>query len=409
MENFWVNNFAKRTKAIESSVIRELLKTSTLPGVISFAGGYPSPSVFPVERIRQACDKVLRDTGDQALQYSVTEGHLPLREMICERSKRYGINISPNNVLITNGSQQALDLIGKIFIDPDDKLLVESPTYLGALQAWKVYGAQFTSVATDQDGMIPESLEEQMHVDPKLLYLLPNFQNPMGCTLSADRRQKILEIALRHQVPIIEDDPYGQLRFEGDHIPPVLAYDVKLRGNNTDDYQGNIIYLSTFSKILAPGFRVAWVIAPEEIIRKLVQAKQGTDLHTSTFSQMVITEVCKDNFLDQHIPIIRALYKNRRDLMTDMIDEVFPPKVKYIRPKGGLFLWIKTPEHINTQDIFPAAVESKVAYVPGAPFHPNGGGTNTMRLNFSFANEEEIKAGITRLGEVLKKAMNGTA
>ncbi|MEJ2510906.1 MAG: PLP-dependent aminotransferase family protein [Anaerolineales bacterium] len=219
MENIWIKNFAKRTKNMESSVIRELLKTSNLPGVISFAGGYPSPSVFPVERIRQACDKVLREQGDQALQYSLTEGYLPLRETICTRSRRYGININPENVLITNGSQQALDLIGKVFIDPGDKLLVESPTYLGAIQAWKVYGAEFVSVDTDEDGMIPDSLESKMNVEPKLLYLLPNFQNPMGCTLSAERRQRILKMALQYQVPIIEDDPDGQLRVEGDHIP----------------------------------------------------------------------------------------------------------------------------------------------------------------------------------------------
>ena len=405
MENIWVKNFAKRTKNMESSVIRELLKTSNLPGVISFAGGYPSPSVFPVERIRKACDKVLREQGDQALQYSLTEGYLPLRETICTRSRRYGININPENVLITNGSQQALDLIGKVFIDPGDKLLVESPTYLGAIQAWKVYGAEFVSVDTDEDGMIPDSLESKMNVEPKLLYLLPNFQNPMGCTLSAERRQKILKMALQYQVPIIEDDPYGQLRFEGDHIPTVVAYDAKYRGNDKDDYRGNVIYLSTFSKILAPGFRLAWVIAPKEIIRKLVQAKQGTDLHTATFSQMVVNEVCKDNFLDKHIPVIRDLYGKRRDLMTEMIDEMFPSEVKYIRPKGGLFLWIKTPEQIDTQKIFPLAVEKKVAYVPGAPFHPNGGGHNTMRLNFSFATEDEIRIGITRLGEVIKSAM----
>ncbi|NIW45140.1 MAG: aminotransferase class I/II-fold pyridoxal phosphate-dependent enzyme [Gammaproteobacteria bacterium] len=405
MQNLWINNFAKRAKHMESSVIRELLKTTNIPGVISFAGGYPAPEVFPVERIRQACEKVLTEAGDQALQYSMTEGYPPLREMICKRSARYGIKISPENVLITNGSQQALDLIGKLFIDPGDKLLVESPTYLGALQAWRVYGAEFVSVDTDEDGMVPESLASLMDVNPKLLYLLPNFQNPMGSTLSADRRQKILEIAHQYQVPIIEDDPYGQLRFDGEHIPPVVSYDANLRGNDNEDYQGNVIYLSTFSKILAPGFRLAWVIAPKEIIRKLVLAKQGTDLHTSTFSQMVVNEVCKDNFLDQHIPVIRDLYHKRRDLMMEMIDELFPAGVKYVRPKGGLFLWIKAPEEIDTQKIFPLAIDKKVAYVPGGPFHPNGGGQNTMRLNFSFASEDEIKAGIARLAEVLKTAM----
>ena len=406
MTDIWVKNLAKRTERMKSSAIRELLKISNTPGVISFAGGLPSPDVFPADEFKEACNIVLTKYPDQALQYGTTEGYTPLREMICQRSGRYGINIRPENVLITNGSQQALDLIGKIFIDPGDKILVESPTYLGALQAWNVYGTEFVTVEADEDGMIPESVEAQMHHNPKLLYLLPNFHNPMGTTLPENRRRKIIEICHRYQVPIIEDDPYGQLRYEGEHIPPALKLDADLRGNDKDQYKGNVIYLSTFSKILVPGLRLAWVIAPVEIISKLVQAKQGSDLHTSTFNQYLAYEVCKNGFLDRHVELIREVYRPRRDLMMELVDELFPPGVSYVRPKGGLFLWVTTPEEINTTELLPTAVAEKVAYVPGEPFHPHGGGTNTMRMNFSNASEEGIREGMKRLSDALKKALN---
>ncbi|MEJ2487443.1 MAG: PLP-dependent aminotransferase family protein [Anaerolineales bacterium] len=406
MTNIWVKNFAKRTERMKSSAIRELLKISNMPGVISFAGGLPSPDVFPIEEFRQACDTVLTKYSSQALQYGTTEGYQPLREMICERSSRYGINIRPENVLITNGSQQALDLVGKVFIDPGEKILVESPTYLGALQAWNVYGTEFVTVEADEDGMIPASVAAQMHHNPKLLYLLPNFHNPMGTTVPEDRRREIIEICHQHQVPIIEDDPYGQLRFEGHHIPPAVKIDADLRGNDRDEYQGNVIYLSTFSKILVPGLRLAWVIAPAVVISKLVQAKQGSDLHTSTFNQYLAYEVCQNGFLDRHVEFIREVYSKRRDLMMDLIDELFPPGVTYVRPQGGLFLWVTTPPEINTTELLKTAVAEKVAYVPGEPFHPHGGGTNTMRMNFSNASEEGIREGMKRLSEVLKKALN---
>lgn len=253
--------------------------------------------------------------------------------------------------------------------------------------------------------MIPESLEAQMKHKPKLVYLLPNFHNPMGTTLPVERRKRIIEICHEHQVPIIEDDPYGQLRYEGEHIPPVVKLDADLRGNDKDDYQGNVIYLSTFSKTLAPGLRLAWVIAPQEIILKLVQAKQGSDLNTSTLVQYLAYEVSKGTFLDEHIKVIRKVYSRRRDLMMELIDELFPPEVTYFRPEGGLFLWVITPPKLNTQELLPVAVAQKVAYVPGAPFHPNGGGLNTMRMNFSNASEEGIREGMDRLSKVLKSAL----
>jgi 2-aminoadipate transaminase len=405
MSNIWVKNFAKRTERMQSSAIRELLKISNLPGVISFAGGLPSPDVFPIERFMEACQTILRDHGDKALQYGTTDGYLPLRQFLCEYSAKYGINISPENVLITNGSQQALDLIGKVFIDPGDPVLVESPTYIGATQAWNVYGAKYITVETDEDGMIPESLEARMHHNPKLVYLLPNFQNPMGTTLPLERRKQILKICHENEVPIIEDDPYGKLRYEGNHIPTAVKLDADMRSNSKDEFQGNVIYLSTFSKTLVPGLRLAWVIAPKEIILKLVQAKQGSDLHTTTFGQYLAHEVCKDNYLDQHIPVIRKLYKKRRDLMMDLIDELLPDSVNYVRPKGGLFLWVTGPEELNTEELLPIAVENKVAYVPGSPFHTDGTGKNTMRLNFSNASDDNIRLGMQRLSEVLKAAL----
>jgi len=403
METPWAARFAQRTQQMESSAIREILKVTQLPDVISFAGGLPSPDVFPIEELVQACEKVLREKGDLALQYSPTEGYLPLKEMICRHTARYGIKVNPGNVLITSGSQQALDLIGKIFINPGDKILVEAPTYLGAIQAWKAYGAEFIQVDMDENGMIPESMEEGLRTGPKFIYLLPNFQNPTGITLSKKRREKIIDITNRYGVPIVEDDPYGQLRYEGEHLSPVVVMDSKERGNNEDGYRGNVIYMSTFSKTLAPGLRLAWVISPPEIIAKLVQAKQGADLHTATFNQIVAYEVSQGGFLDTHIKKIRELYGNRRNLMLEMIEEFFPQEVRFTRPQGGLFLWVTLPEYIRTGELLKVAVEKKVAYVPGSPFYPTGGGQNTMRLNFSNPSEEDIMEGMKRLGEVLKK------
>lgn len=406
MENIWTKSFAARTKNMQSSAIRELLKVSNLPGVISFAGGLPAPDVFPVEQFQVATEKVLRESGATALQYGITEGYVPLREVVCDYCESFGIQTDVDNTLITNGSQQALDLIGKIFIDPGDIILAEEPTYLGAIQAWKAYGGTFVAVDTDEHGMIPESLEEKMTHNPKLLYLLPNFQNPSGKTLPLERRKKILEIANKYNIPIIEDDPYGQLRYEGEHLPTVLSLDSERRGEKGVDYKGNVIYLSTFSKIMSPGIRLAWAIAPTDVIFKLVQAKQGADLCTANFIQMIAYEVAKGGFLYEHIKVIRKLYGSRRDLMVELIDELFPSEVSYVRPLGGLFLWVTAPEKINTQEMLATAIEEKVAYVPGPAFYANGGGYNSMRLNFSFASEDEIREGVARLGNALKIALS---
>ena len=409
MHTPWDNRYAQRTQRMGSSAIRELLKLTEKPEIISFAGGLPAPEVFPLEAFKDACDRVLRDFGAQSLQYSTTEGYLPLREMIARHTARYGIKITPDNILITSGSQQALDLLGKIFINPGDRILVESPTYLGALQAWNAYGAEYVPVPMDAQGMLTGALEEALRTGPKFIYVLPNFQNPTGVTLSAQRRQQLVELADRAGVPIIEDDPYGQLRYEGQNLPSAVVLDSHLRDDEDQCYRGNVIYLSTFSKILAPGLRLAWVIAPPEVIQKLVQAKQGADLHTATFNQMVAHEISRAGFLDRHIDLIRRVYSERRDVMLGAMDRYFPPGVDWTQPEGGLFLWGTLPENLASAQVLERAVEQKVAFVPGEPFFPCGGGHNTMRLNFSNATPEDIREGIARLGSVLAEMVEEKA
>lgn len=404
MQTLWDQRYAQRTQRMKSSAIRELLKLTEQPDIISFAGGLPAPDVFPVEEFRAACDKVLREKGAIALQYGTTEGYLPLREMIARHTMRYGIEVTPDNILITSGSQQALDLIGKVFINPGDRIIVESPTYLGAMQAWNIYGAEYVTIPSDDNGIITDELEAALRTGPKFIYVLPNFQNPTGSTLALERRYRLVELADRYGVPIIEDDPYGQLRFEGDHLPPIVVLDEKLHPRN-GHYTGNVIYLSTFSKTLAPGLRLAWVIAPPEVIRKIATAKQGADLHTSTFNQIVAHEVGKGGFIDQHVRHICKVYHERRDVMLDTLEEHMPPGVSWTHPLGGLFLWVTLPPHMRSMDIFKDAVAEKVAFVSGESFFPCGGGENTMRLNFSNASPEMINEGIARLARVVRKAI----
>ena len=402
MQTPWEYRYANRTKRMGSSVIRELLKLTEQPDIISFGGGLPAPEVFPIKEFQAACNYVLENQGAQALQYSPTEGYRPLREMIAQRIARYAVTVTPENILITSGSQQALDFIGRVFINQGDHIVVESPTYLGALQAWNAYGAQYVSVPSDENGLVTDELEKALRVGPKFIYVLPNFQNPGGTTLSLERRHRLVELADQYGVPIIEDDPYGQLRFEGEHLPSLVSLDSEYRGDN-GCYTGNVIYLSTFSKLLAPGIRLAWVIAPEQVIRKLVHAKQAADLSTAAFNQMVTYEVGKDGFLDEHVKVIRATYKERRDVMLEMMEEMFPPEARWTHPLGGMFLWGILPEQMDAAEVLKDAIQRKVAFVPGESFHPNGGGKNTMRLNFSYSNPETIREGITRLGRLLKE------
>jgi 2-aminoadipate transaminase len=403
----WIERYAQRTQRVSSSVIRELLKLTERPEIISFAGGLPAPEVFPIEELRQAADRVLEQHGRMALQYSTTEGYLPLREMIVRHMGRYGIEVSPANILITAGSQQALDLIGKLFINPGDRIFTEEPTYLGALQAFNAYQAEYVAVPVDDEGLQIDLVEEALRVGPKFLYILPNFQNPAGVTLGLERRRRLIELANHYGIPIVEDDPYGQLRYHGEHLPPLVVLDAEAHdcGNGRHPYTGNVLYLSTLSKTLAPGLRLGWIVAPEDVIAKLVQVKQGCDLHTSTFTQMVAYEAARGGFVDRHVRRIRKVYGERRLAMLEALERHFPPGVRWTRPDGGLFLWATLPPELDSSRLLDQALQEQVAFVPGTPFFPLGGGANTLRLNFSYCTPDRIEEGIRRLGLVLRRSL----
>jgi 2-aminoadipate transaminase len=405
LETLWSQRFAQRTQRITASMIRELLKLTEYPDIISFAGGLPAPEVFPVEEVRAATERVLRDHGTTALQYTTTEGYRPLRELLVRHMGRYGVEVKPENVLVTSGSQQALDLIGKLLINPGDRVLTEAPTYLGALQAFNAYQAEYLPVPIDDDGMDIDALEAQLRGGPKFVYALPNFQNPAGVTLSVARRRRLVECAAAYGIPIVEDDPYGQLRYEGEHLPSLVKLDAETHGcaNGERAFTGNVLYLSTLSKTLAPGLRIAWVVAPEAVISKLVQLKQGADLHSSTFCQYIAYEVARGGFLDRHVRRIRNVYGERRDAMLRALDRHAPPGVRWTRPSGGLFLWATLPEGFDTLKLLDEAIAEKVAFVPGAAFYPCGGGERTMRLNFSYAAPDVIEEGIKRLSKVIER------
>jgi len=407
MSTLWKSRYSLRATEVKSSAIRELLRVSGKPGMISFAGGLPAPEVFPVERFKEACEKVLREHSALALQYGATEGCEVLRAMIARHMARYGIQAHVDNVLITSGSQQALDLIGKLFIDSGDRVLVEAPTYLGALQAFSVYGAQYLSVPVDADGLRTELLEDTLRLGPKFMYVLPNFQNPAGVTLSEGRREQLILLADKYGIPVIEDDPYGQLRYEGKHIAPLVVLDRQNMRRDDDFSFGNVIYLSTFSKTLAPGLRLGWIVAPTEVIGKLTQLKQGADLHTSTFTQLMAYEVARGGFLDHHVRQIRKVYRERRDVMLQALAEFFPSEVTWTRPKGGLFLWISLPQGMDSQSLFRSALAENVAFVPGDSFYAikDRESNRHLRLNFSYCSPAQIREGIRRLSVAVKSQL----
>lgn len=389
----WDELFAKRTEGMKSSVIRDLLKYTQRPDVISFAGGLPAPEVFPIREFKEAAEFVLDEVGAQALQYGPTDGYAPLKDFLVEKMRKYGVPAEPSNILLTNGSQQALDLISKLFVDPGDKILTESPTYLGALQAFNAYQPEYLTVPVDDDGIQVDLLEDILAVHKvKFIYTMPNFQNPTGVTMSLERRMKLVELAAKYGTFIIEDDPYGELRYEGEDVTPLIVL-----------HKENVFYLSTFSKTMAPGIRLGWVIAPEKLIAKLVQAKQGADLHTSSLIQMLAYDICQRGILKNHVKTIRRVYRERRDAMLAAMAKYFPSGVTWTHPQGGMFLWVQTPEHVDTAEFLKIALEEKVAFVPGFAFYPQGGGHNTMRLNFSNAKPEMIEEGIQRLARALRR------
>ena len=389
----WEESFADRTHGMMSSIIRDLLKMALQPDIISFAGGMPAPELFLVKEFEEACRYVLTHHGARALQYGTTEGYPPLRQYLVEKMEEYDVPAEEDNILLVNGSQQALDLVGKVFINPGDIILTEGPTYLGAIQSFRAYQARFVTVPLDEDGIQTDKLEEALQRHPvKFIYVLPNFHNPAGVTMTLERRLRLVELAAKYGVFIVEDDPYGELRFEGEDIAPLAVL-----------HRENVLYLSTFSKTLSPGIRLGWIVAPRKIIAKLVQAKQGSDLHTSTFIQMAAHDICQRGILRHHAKRIRKFYKERRDAMLAAMENHFPPGVTWTCPQGGLFLWVQLTEHIDASELLDVALQEKVSFVPGRVFYPDGDGPNTMRLTFATAGPEKIEEGIKRLGRALMR------
>ena len=389
-------SLARRMSSMKASTIREILKVTERPEIISFAGGLPAPELFPLEAIEKAHSRVMRDSGRQALQYSTTEGYPPLREWVAKRmNERWGTSLERDNILITHGSQQSLDLAGKVFFDEGDVVICESPTYLAAITAFRAYGASFREVPTDDHGMEIEPLHEILDTTPNVkgIYVIPDFQNPTGKTWSLERRKALVEAAEARNIPILEDNPYGELRFEGEFLPMVMSLSTK----------GTVLGCGTFSKIFCPGYRIGWLAANKEVIKSFVVAKQGTDLHTSTISQMVLSRFLQDNDIDAHIEIIRKVYKKRRDTLVASMDREFPKSISFVRPNGGLFSWADLPEGLDATKILQRSLEKEVAFVPGETFFPNSGKKNTMRLNYSNMPEVRIEEGITRLGSVLRE------
>lgn len=390
--------FARRLDNLEGSAIRELLKLTARPEVISFAGGMPAPELFPVEEMKKISVQVLEEQGKVALQYTTTEGYKPLREKIAERmNRKLKTNVGPDDILITSGSQQGLDFSGKVFLDEGDIVLCESPSYMGALNAFKSYQPKFIEIPTDDNGMIMEELEKVLEENDrvKMIYVIPDFQNPSGRTWPMERREKFMEIINKYEIPVIEDNPYGELRFEGEFLPSLKAMDTK----------GLVIFLGTFSKIFCPGYRLGWTCAAPEILNKYNICKQGADLQASTISQMEVNKFIEEYDLDAHVENIKACYVKRRDLMLKTMEEEFPECVKFTHPQGGLFTWVVLPENVKAAEMATKCLEKNVAYVPGDSFFPNGGVYNCCRLNYSNMPEDKIVEGIKRMGQVLREEL----
>jgi 2-aminoadipate transaminase len=393
MENFLMKfTCADRMKNIPRSFVRDILKVTEDPDIISFAGGLPNPSSFPVDEIAAATSKVLKEDGNKVLQYSTTEGYAPLREYIARNYSRKGLKVQADEILITNGSQQCLDLIGKIFINKNDMVLLEQPSYLAAIQAFSLFEPNFKSVQLLEDGVDTESLNKTLLKDNiKLFYAVTNFQNPTGLTYSKNKRKEMAEILENHNTIFVEDDPYGDIRFIGNDLAPATSY------------ISESVLFGSFSKIISPGMRLGWIVAQEEMMDKLIIAKQASDLHSNYFAQRVVYQYLQDNNVDRHIQKIRKIYKTQRDLMVDTIKSQFPPEVKYTQPEGGMFLWVTLPNNISSLELLELALDEKVIFVPGEAFYVNTPQLNTLRLNFSNSNHEKITEGIKRLGIAIEK------
>ena len=393
--------YSKNAQNMMRSEIRDLLKLTRQPGVISFGGGLPSPETFPVMELEEITCELLRKKGAVALQYGPTEGEVSLREEIAKLMNREKSGVTPDNVLVTSGSQQGLDVVAKVFLDPGDIVLMELPSYIGGLQAFSAYRAKMIGVPQDDEGLKTDLLEKALARlakkgrKPKFIYVVPDFQNPSGVTMTLERRKRVLELAREYEVPIIEDSPYRDLRFTGTSVPMIFSL----------DKENYVIALGTFSKLLCPGLRLAWITAPSEWMERMVVAKQSMDLSSPIFTQLMVAEYLKRGLLPQQIERIRRLYARKRDVMLNALERFMPEGVEWTKPEGGLFLWVKLPKKMSASDLFPKAVENKVAYVVGSAFHCNGKGQNTMRLNFSYPTEEQIDEGIGRLAKMIRENM----
>ena len=388
--------FSNRISGVSPSFIREILKVAVDPSIISFAGGLPNRDLFPVEALQKATNDLFNDSGKDILQYSSTEGYLPLREMIVADYKRKGLDISVDEILITNGSQQGLDLLGKVLLNEGDQVLIEEPGYLGAIQAFEVYSAEFKSVPVHQDGMDIDALQQTLKTsNTKLMYTVPNFQNPSGISYTDENRRAVAECLATTKTLLIEDNPYGDLRFSGEEKQSFKA----LLPEQT-------ILLGSFSKTVVPSFRLGWIVAPKALMEKLVIAKQAGDLHSNYFCQRVLHRFLQDNDLQEHIEEIIAVYGKQKLVMENAIKQYFPKQVTYLNPEGGMFLWVTLPEELSAMALFDKAIEQKVAFVPGDPFYVEKRGLNTLRLNFSSVDPDIIVEGIKRLGNVLHELLD---
>ena len=392
-------NYSKRVPADGTDAVGAILKAAADPKIISFAGGLPAPELFPVKEMQAAVDKVFEEHGQEAMQYGAAKGVTALRELILQHVKeKEGVTGVLDNVLVTTGSEQVLDLVGKAFVNPGDTVLVEQPTYLCALDVFKSYGSKFVGVAMDEQGMKMDALEDALkaHPETKLIYTVPNFQNPTGRTMAVDRRKKLAELAAKYDVYVLEDNPYGEIRFAGTHVPAVKSF----------DETGHVFYMSTFSKTLAPGFRLGWVVADTDVINKLTVLKQSADLHTDNLAQYAVVEFLNNNDLDAHVKEISDLYGKRKQLMADGLKKYFPAGVKYTNPEGGMFLWVEVPGVDDTVELFKECLKHNVAFVPGDPFFASKPQPGAFRLNYSNAKEDQIKVGMKQLGEALQEAVN---
>lgn len=391
--------YSKRVPADGTDAVGAILQAAADPKIISFAGGLPAPELFPVKEMKAAVDKVFEEHGQEAMQYGAAKGVTALREVIQQHVKeKEDVDSELDNVLVTTGSEQALDLVGKAFVDPGDTVLVEQPTYLCALDVFRSYGANFASVEMDEDGMKMDALEEALkaNLNTKLIYTVPNFQNPTGRTMTEKRRKQLAELAEKYDVYVLEDNPYGEIRFAGQHVPAVKSF----------DKSGHVFYMSTFSKTLAPGFRLGWLVADKAVVNKLTVLKQSADLHTDNLAQFAVAQFFADNDVDAHVKEISALYGKRKDLMLEGIKKYFPEGVKYTDPEGGMFLWVEVPGVDDTVELFKECLEHDVAFVPGDPFFAGEVQPGAFRLNYSNMKEDQIEVGLKRLGAALTAAVN---